>query len=97
VGSRSSNRIALVAALAVALALAGVATASVVRCGKGLCLGTKRNDSITGSGKADRIKALAGRDVVQAKGGKDVAFRVAVQDGKVAFTARAMRGADDGD
>jgi len=34
---------------------------------------------------------------IQAKGGKDVAFRVAVQDGKVAFTARAMRGADDGD
>ena len=32
---------------------------------------------------------------IQAKGGKDVAFRVAVQDGKVAFTARAMRGADD--
>ena len=34
---------------------------------------------------------------IQAKGGKDVAFRVAVQDGKVAFTARAMRGAEDDD
>ena len=34
---------------------------------------------------------------IQARGGKDVAFRVAVQDGKVAFTARAMRGAGDED
>lgn len=34
---------------------------------------------------------------IQARGARDVAFRVAVQDGKVAFTARAMRGTDDDD
>ena len=32
---------------------------------------------------------------IQSKGAGEVAFRVAIQDGKVAFTARAMRGADD--
>ena len=33
---------------------------------------------------------------IQEQGRRDeVAFRVAIQDGKVAFTARAMRGADD--
>jgi hypothetical protein len=47
----------------------------------------------------DRFAQLVSTQVrsIQAKGGKDVAFRVAVQDGKVAFTARAMRGADDDD
>lgn len=32
---------------------------------------------------------------IQSKGAGQVAFRVAIQDGKVAFTARAMRGTDD--
>ena len=32
---------------------------------------------------------------IQSKGAAEVAFRVAIQDGKVAFTARAMRGTDD--
>jgi hypothetical protein len=32
---------------------------------------------------------------IKSKGASEVAFRVAIQDGKVAFTARAMRGAED--
>ena len=45
----------------------------------------------------DRFEQLVNAQVkaIQGKGASEVAFRVAIQDGKVAFTARAMRGADD--
>jgi hypothetical protein len=45
----------------------------------------------------DRFEQLVNAQVraIQSKGASQVAFRVAIQDGKVAFTARAMRGADD--
>jgi hypothetical protein len=45
----------------------------------------------------ERFEQLVNAQVraIQAKGAAEVAFRVAIQDGKVAFTARAMRGADD--
>jgi hypothetical protein len=44
----------------------------------------------------DRFEQLVNAQVraIQSKGASQVAFRVAIQDGKVAFTARAMRGAD---
>jgi hypothetical protein len=45
----------------------------------------------------ERFEHLVNAQVkaIQSKGAGEVAFRVAIQDGKVAFTARAMRGADD--
>jgi hypothetical protein len=45
----------------------------------------------------DRFAQLVSSQVqaIQGKGAAEVAFRVAIQDGKVAFTARAMRGADE--
>jgi hypothetical protein len=45
----------------------------------------------------ERFEHLVNTQVkaIQSKGAGEVAFRVAIQDGKVAFTARAMRGADD--
>ena len=45
----------------------------------------------------ERFEQLVNAQVkaIQSKGAGEVAFRVAIQDGKVAFTARGMRGADD--
>jgi hypothetical protein len=45
----------------------------------------------------DRFAQLVTSQVrtIQGRGAAEVAFRVAVQDGKVAFTARAMRGSDE--
>jgi len=45
----------------------------------------------------ERFEQLVNAQVkaIQSKGAGEVAFRVAIEDGKVAFTARAMRGADD--
>jgi hypothetical protein len=45
----------------------------------------------------DRFAQLVSSQVrtIQGRGADEVAFRVAVQDGKVAFTARAMRGQDE--
>ena len=45
----------------------------------------------------ERFEQLVNAQVraIQSKGAGEVAFRVAIEGGKVAFTARAMRGADD--
>jgi hypothetical protein len=42
---------------------------------------------------ADLVKTQVER--MKGGGGHEVAFRVAVKDGKVSFTARALRGGDD--
>ncbi len=42
---------------------------------------------------ADLIKTQV--TALKEKGSAEVAFRVAMKDGKVAFTARAMKGAED--
>ncbi len=49
-------------------------------------------DSVPQVRRADQD---AGRPRSRTKGSAEVAFRVAVKDGKVAFTARAMKGAKD--
>jgi hypothetical protein len=45
----------------------------------------------------DKFSSLVSAQVraLKDKGGSDVAFRVAIKDGKVAFTAKALRGSDD--
>jgi hypothetical protein len=45
----------------------------------------------------DKFARLVSAQVktLKEKGGSDVAFRVSIKDGKVAFTARALRGPDD--
>jgi hypothetical protein len=51
---------------------------------------TAGQDAIPFHKFADLIKAQVSK--IQQKGGSDVAFRVAVKDGKVAFTAKATKG-----
>jgi hypothetical protein len=53
------------------------------------------NDSVSFDKFAELVKAQVER--MQAAGNPEVAFRVAMKDGKVNFTARALRGADDDD
>ena len=68
------NRTTVVALLVVAIALllaGGVVLAKSITCTGGPCIGTKRADTITGSGGADTIKGLAGGDTIDGGNGND--------------------------